>query len=87
VLYPQNGDRIVTIDSVTSLHSVYTKQRLLRLTQQNDQLMKTALARQNLTFLVDTAVRTTPSPRTPDYSASDVLQISTIFGAKIQPNC
>jgi len=23
VLYPQNGDRIVTIDSVTSLHLVY----------------------------------------------------------------
>jgi len=23
VLYPQNGDRIVTIDSVTSLHPVY----------------------------------------------------------------
>ena len=25
VLYPQNGDRIVTIDSVTSLHPVYTE--------------------------------------------------------------
>ena len=24
VLYPQNGDRIVTIDSVTSFHPVYT---------------------------------------------------------------
>jgi len=24
VLYPQNGDRIVTIDSVTSLHAMYT---------------------------------------------------------------
>ena len=24
VLYPQNGDRIVTIDSVTSLHPMYT---------------------------------------------------------------
>jgi len=24
VLYPQNGDRIVTIDSVTSLHSMYS---------------------------------------------------------------
>jgi len=24
VLYPQNGDRFVTIDSVTSLHPVYT---------------------------------------------------------------
>ena len=24
VLYPQNGDRIVTIDSVTSLHPVYS---------------------------------------------------------------
>jgi len=24
VLYPQNGDRIVTTDSVTSLHPVYT---------------------------------------------------------------
>ena len=24
MLYPQNGDRIVTIDSVTSLHTVYT---------------------------------------------------------------
>ena len=23
VLYPQNGDRIVTIDSVTSLHTMY----------------------------------------------------------------
>jgi len=23
VLYPQNGDRIVTIDSVTSLHPIY----------------------------------------------------------------
>jgi len=23
MLYPQNGDRIVTIDSVTSLHHVY----------------------------------------------------------------
>ena len=23
VLYPQNGDRIVTIDSVTSLHPMY----------------------------------------------------------------
>jgi len=25
VLYPQNGDRIVTIDSVTSLHPVYSQ--------------------------------------------------------------
>jgi len=25
VLYPQNGDRIVTTDSVTSLHPMYTK--------------------------------------------------------------
>ena len=25
VLYPQNGDRIVTIDSVTSLHPVYSR--------------------------------------------------------------
>ena len=25
MLYPQNGDRIVTIDSVTSLHPVYTE--------------------------------------------------------------
>jgi len=28
VLYPQNGDRIVTIDSVTSLHPVYSEGRL-----------------------------------------------------------
>jgi len=28
-LYPQNGDRIVNIDSVTSLHPVYTVQLLL----------------------------------------------------------
>jgi len=25
MLYPQNGDRIVTIDSVTSLHPMYTR--------------------------------------------------------------
>jgi len=25
VLYPQNGDRIVTIDCVTSLHPIYNK--------------------------------------------------------------
>ena len=27
MLYPQNGDRIVAIDFVTSLHPVYTVQR------------------------------------------------------------
>ena len=24
MLYPQNGDRVVTIDSVTSVHPIYT---------------------------------------------------------------
>jgi len=31
VLYPQNGDRIVTIDSVTSLHPSVTESRVLEL--------------------------------------------------------
>jgi len=30
VLYPQNGDRIATIDSVTSLHPMYTQALCLR---------------------------------------------------------
>jgi len=30
MLYPQNGDRIVTIHSVTSFHPVYTRQKQVR---------------------------------------------------------
>jgi len=37
VLYAQNGDRIVTIDSVTSLHPVYRKNNQ---TRKNRKLVK-----------------------------------------------
>jgi len=30
MLYPQNGDRVVTIDSVTLLHPMYTSVRLCK---------------------------------------------------------
>jgi len=35
MLYPQNGDRIVTIDSVTLLHPVYMVQMLVLYNKSN----------------------------------------------------
>jgi len=34
-LYPQNGDRIVTVDSVTSFRRVYTIRRARRVDERN----------------------------------------------------
>ena len=57
VLFPQNGDRIATIDSVMSLHPVYTRFEttsiLSRDTDHSDDLTVTELkleARQSLTL-------------------------------------
>jgi len=38
VLYPQNGDRIVAIDSVTSLHPVYITQHSFSILTQRFQI-------------------------------------------------
>jgi len=44
VLYPQNGDRILTIDSVTSLHAMYTEENIERVAAVTIATARTATA-------------------------------------------